>query len=482
MIWRQAAIVLVTVLQLVALMPTLFFFERFAFGDCGWPLTTDALLAEHPDWVPSRDFTYFYGLLTLPVDRAVFAVFGRRPEAVVGIFAFCALAIAFGAARTMAALQLRWLPSLYLIACSALVAIPRGFPSPSHALEAALLMNAIAEHAAGRLHRALLLALLAVLFKPSLGYVYGLYLVIAILRHPQPGLPRWRGLVPAAIAGVALVAGLSAMYGFEAVVRTQLPFTAMDAYRDADFGFFRGVGREFWDREPSTKFFLDDVAGFWLASSVVLLISAVRALWRWNEPGSNITVVCAMLHAVFVGMLFGNRWSWIYYPYILFVGTAVALNTWPVSIRSILSVAFIAVALWKQDHWVWDDETVLWETWVRTPETGHLCSPPAEAELWGRVRELGRQNPGRVFVLTRMGCPHLIAPEVDAPHSWCLIRAIASAEELNRVREQIRNSEWIVSPAWHDNDLMTWPEFAEDLKPFREEGSTPFFRMYHRVK
>ena len=35
---------------------------------------------------------------------------------------------------------------------------------------------------------------------------------------------------------------------------------------------------------------------------------------------------CAILHFVFAFALFGNQWSWIYYPYFLFVGTAVGLN------------------------------------------------------------------------------------------------------------------------------------------------------------
>ncbi len=481
--WRQAAIVIITILQLIALLPTLFFFERFAFGDCGWPLTVSVMMHEHPDWVPAIDFAYFYGLLTLVIDRAAFAVFGPTPETVVGLFAVSALAIAVGAGRTMAALKLRCLPSLYLISTSALFTIPRGFPSPAHAFEAALLMNAVADHAAGRLGGALVLVLLAVFVKPSLGYVYGAILVVAILRRPYEGIARWRLLLPAAGVGLALVAGLSALYSFPAVIRTQMPFTAMDAYRDADFGFFLGIGRGFWSREePSLQFFLNDVAGIWLVSSVLLVLLALRALPRYREPAAQITLTCAALHLVFVCVLFGNRWSWFYYPYFLFVGTAVALDGCRPRVRAVLCVLLIAFSIWKQDRWVWKDELTIWFTWVRTPETGNLASPPDEARLWGEVRELGRQNPDRVFVLTRMGCPHVLTPELGGPQWWCLIRSILTKEEKLRACERIRSADWIVSPNWHDNDLMAWPEFADDLKPFREEGSTPFFKMYHRQK
>jgi len=258
--------------------------------DCGWPLAVDALMTDEGR-KPVVDFSYFYGLLTLLIDRAAFAIFGRTPQTVVGLYGVCALAIAIGAVRTMAAMKLRVLPSLYLVVCAALVTIPRGFPSPAHALEAAFLMNALADHAAGRLGRALALVVLAVFVKPSLGYVYGLMLVVLILTGWPSGASRWRRLLPATGVGAILTLGLTALL--------RLAFGDPDpASLRRHGGLSRGRvrllprhGQGFWlPEEPTLAYYRDTIPGFWLASTIVLLVSAVRLLPRFRELGANLTI------------------------------------------------------------------------------------------------------------------------------------------------------------------------------------------------
>jgi len=479
--WRFAAVMLIAAAHFLNLLPTLLNFDRFAFGDNGWPLTVDVLIAEEHR-TPTADFAYYYGLLVLLVDRIAFALFGRTPETIVGLYAVCALAVAIGAARLMAALNLRLLPSVFLITCTSLIVIPRGFPSPAHALEAAFLMTALAAHARGRLDRALVFCVLAVLAKPALGYVYGLILVGLVLAGWPAGESRWRRFLPAAAVAAVLLIIVGIRFGIEPVARTLFPAAGLKVYGDEGVGFLFGAGRLFWLPEDPTLWYYTGVPGVWLASSLVLFAAALRMAPRWNQTEANVAVTCAVLHGVFLFALFGNQWSWIYYSNVLFAGTAVALNGLPRRLSGTLAIVLSIAAFVAQIAWLWGTDARTWVFTQRHVDTAGLYAPPEEAAEWEKVRDLGRQNPGRVFVLTRMGCPHLLAPELDAPRSWCLIRAVAPQAEMDRIREQIGRAEWIVSPAWHDNDLMTWPELAEVLKPFREEGSTPFFKMYRRAK
>ena len=484
--WLQGAVVLVAAAHFLNMLANSMLFAKFAFGDNGWPLTTDALLDDGLN--PVADFGYFYGLLTLVVDRAAFALFGRTPNTVMGIYAICTLAVAIGMARTLSAVKMRLLPSLFLISCAALSAIPRGFPSPAHALEAALLMTALAEHAAGRLHRSLALVTLAAFVKPSLGYVYGVILIGLILSEAS----RWKRLLPAAFIGAALLVALTVRFGWEAVVRTQLPFDAMKAYEKANFGFCFGSGRPFWlPANPEFDYYFGGVAAVWLLSSAVLGITALRLLPRFREPAASLAIACAILHFTFVFVLFGNEWSWIYYTYILFVGTAVSLNHWPRWIGGLVALGLLAVSVCGQYEWLWRRDAWTRANTVRSLETAELPAAADQATEWGQIRVMAAKYPERekVLLLTRMGCPQLLAPELDGPHWWCLIQGFSRESELDRARQQISKAEWIVSPDWHDNNLMDWPElkaresFEEVALPFAATGQTvpfKFFKLYRR--
>src|SRR5207248_2161158 len=87
--------------------------------------------------------------------------------------------------------------------------MPLGYPSPVHALEAALLVHALALHARGRYAAALVPAVVAVFVKPALGYPYAAGLALLALAHPPaPRTGRWRAgaLLPAAALHLGFVA------------------------------------------------------------------------------------------------------------------------------------------------------------------------------------------------------------------------------------------------------------------------------------
>lgn len=498
-------------------LPNILGFDRFAFGDEGWALTVDEMLDEGQK--PVTDFGYFYGLLTLLIDRALFAAAGRTPEAVAGLYAACALLVTVGIARTMVAAKLDRVSAAFLAVCAAYMVMPIFYPSPAHAVEAALLAHAIAFHAGGRPGRALALVTVAVFVKPSLAYVYGLILLVLILAGWPTGTGRLKRLIPATVAGVAILGTLIATFGWDAVVKTQLPFGAMKSYEESGFGFVNGSGRQFWLPDPPKppkpqdpnfylKFYLLTPATVWLLSSVFLVAAALRLLPHARRPAASATIACAVLHLVFVFVLFGNQWSWIYYPYILFVGAAVGLSEWnrialertqpaaappappaggepPAAEEEQSSgplapvgMILLVLAALGQVFSIWVGYADLWRTVRRSPVTAGLWFHPDKIEDWAAVRQAAKT--GRVFVLTKMGCPHLLAPEVDCPRTWCLARATVTPAELDRVRRGLAAAEWVVVPVWHDNDLMDWPELADAVKPFHEFKKLFSVTVYRR--
>jgi len=461
-----AALLIVAAAHFFNMLANSRLFARFAFGDNGWPLVVDGLLDDGLN--PVTDFGYFYGLLTLVVDRAFFAVFGRTPDATIGFYGVCALAVAIGMARAMIAVKMKPLPALFFVSTAALGTIPRGFPSTAHALEAALLMTAIAEQVSGRSHRSLALVVLAVFCKPSLGYVYGAVLLALLLRESD----RWKKLAPAAILGAILVLGLALRFGWEALLRTQLPFDAMRAYRNEGYGFLFGTGRLFWlPEKPDFDYYFGGVVGTWLIASAVLLISALRSRRRWREPIPGTILTCAVLHFTFVFVLFGNQFTYIYYTYVLFAGCAIGLNGWPRRLRGIVAVGLYVACVCGQSEWLWNRDCWTRNNTGRWTETAGLNAPVDLAREWGEVRRIAEKYPGdrrKALVVTRMGCPQFLAPELDGPHWWCLIEGFTDETELERARDQIRAAEWIISPDWHDNNLMKWKSFEDVLRPFRE--------------
>src|SRR5207244_4248029 len=112
---------------------------------------------------------------------------------------------------------------------------------------------------------------------------------------------RWRRLLPAAGIGLALFLVLGLRFGWDAVIRTQLPFEAMAAYSKAGFGFVYGSGKPFWlPAKPDFDYYFGGVAAVWLIASAVLGLTALRLLPRFREPAAGVTIACAILHFTFV--------------------------------------------------------------------------------------------------------------------------------------------------------------------------------------
>jgi hypothetical protein len=297
-------------------------FTRFAYCDSGSDLTIQALIAR--GLRPTIDFGYIYGLLPVWINSLWQAVFGTSPSACRGASFVCNLALAWGLARFSSsahvglvgiALIAAALPDMLLTSTLVLV----------HALEHALLVNALALQAAGRRGPALALATACLFVKPSMAFVYGFLLLIAIATNERG---HWRrSLAPAVVTGLTLAAMLATVYGIRPLLTTLLPGNGLEVYKQSGHGFFHGSGRAFWVIPGGgLRDYLRYEVGSWIAGSIVLvgggLSALVRAIRRETKRNDEVILTCAVMHVAFVLLFFGNRWSWTYYYAVLILGVA----------------------------------------------------------------------------------------------------------------------------------------------------------------
>ena len=383
------------------------------------------------------------------------------------------------------AARLGWWPRAVLLCAVPTAVMPLPYPTPVHAVEAALLVNALASQAGGRFAAALVMVTLAVLVKPGLGAVYGLVLVALVLGGCAGG-GSWRArlklFAPAAVVGGGIAVALGLWFGWGPLAETLLPVRAAQNYGDEKFGFFGGDGRRFWLPDAVHPFhYLFTPAGVWLAATALLVAGAVRRARRLADPVAGSVVACAVLHAVFVLFLFGNQWSWLYYSALLACGLAAVIGdgaataprrVWvvPLAVAALAVLGQVAPLAFVAQHWA---------AWERSPATAGLYALPADAAAWEGVRARGRTD--RVMVFANTGGAFVVFPELDGPRVWFLLRSTATPGEIERVRGQIRAANWLVLPHAGRPLYPEWPEFAADLAAFEPAGESPSFQLERRV-
>lgn len=476
------AVWLVAAVSVGRYLPHLVSLLAVTVDDRGWPLTVDAMVAD--GWRPSVEFGYFYGLLTVAIDRAWFALCGRTPVAAAALTVLGCALLTHGLLRFARAAHFgKWQRVVFVCALPFAV-MPLAYPTPLHAIEAALLVHALASQAAGRLAAALVFATLAVYIKPALGYFHGLALVLLVLTGRGGAPAAWRDrrltFIPAAIVAVALAVIFAAWFGVGPLVTTQFPVRALQNYGDENFGFFFGSGRAFWEPagNPVTRYLLFPV-GFWLLASVWLVVGAVRRVGKLRDPVAASVVTAAALHVVFVALLFGNEWSWLYYSALLVCGFCATVgknegagqNDWPIPV----ALAAVAVAGMLIQTWGSIDFLNRWE---RSPATAGLYADPGDAAAWERWRALGTRR--RVMVFARTGGASVVFPELDSTRVWFLLRSTVTPVEVERVRGQLRAADYLIVAKQENYRPPDWPEFRNEVEQFTEADESPSFRLLKR--
>jgi hypothetical protein len=480
-----AALLITEVVALTLLQAPNELFFRFAFGDSGTSLTINDLV--HRGFRPAIDFGYIYGLLPLLLNRIGFAVLGAAPRTCWWATLLCNTAMAWGLARFATAQRVGWVGVALLV-----VALPdllrSSYDVLVQALEPALLVHALAEQARGRRDRALALATAAAFVKPSMAYVFGLYLLVASVltierRHPRAWL---KALGPAVLTGTILALVLGATYGAGPLYCTLIPTAGIEVYRESRFGFFHGTGRDFWYRPGAglRGYFRYEI-GYWLAGTFVLIGGALESLVRWIRKvppkvahNDEVVLGCALLHLLFVTLFFGHRFSWKYYHSLFLLGLAALV---PRGRRHALVVAALAVlVLYTDKAWV----QALAHDWsARAPSatTVGLWATREDRLEWAHVLELTRGE--RPVLLADCEGATLLFPRFAPPMGAYFVPGHPVPAEVRRKAAQLASAQWIVKvgPAG-DRRFDRWPELgaARDGCTTVWEGN--LYQVYRRAR
>jgi hypothetical protein len=471
----------------VSRIPDFFRFDNVVFGDVGSVLTIDFLVIH--GYRPVIDFGYHYGLLPILLAHLWFRAIGRTPLALVGLAFLYNLIFVWGLAKLAVRLRMDTAGRLLLICSLGFMTLS----ATSHALEAVLLCNGLAQQAHGRYDRSLAFACAAVFVKPSMGYVYAGLLLLGIFF----GLRRIGGdktnnrvalLAPAAITGVGLSLLLAALYGYASLAETLLPFVGMKAYGVQHLGFFFGSGRYFWHPPGANwKYYLGTATGLWLAGSVYLVIVAVGCvsrLWRADAEGHEsdratidaVVVTCAACQVAFIFLFFGGPFSWFYYVYLIPVGIGAAsasgyatrVAAWCFCGLALLSYKASAAGVYQ-----------LWRTTAPSSQTAGLWMPPDEREEWLAILRLARAH--QLLVFSNESSAALLFPGFTPPTGVWLYPGLPNAQELQRAHQQLTRATLLIVPTMPiAGPVPNWQELAPALAEFNEIEKGKFFAVYQR--
>jgi hypothetical protein len=466
-------------------------FVRFAFYDAGSALHADAMWAQGLE--PTVDFAYAYGLLALSLQRGWFELFGTTPLAFEGLTLVYRAAIALGLLRL--ALALQWQRGTVLLLALCLPYVFTIYLNPTHPLESALLLHALAEQARGRSRRALALATICLFVKASMAYVYGLLLTLGLLRDWWCEQRTPRGFIarfgPAALVLTLCASALTLAFGLPAVLTTALPIAGMGSYANAGFGFFTERGRLFWAPPgASWKHYVLGPAGPWLLASLLLLgaclnhaVTRLRATHTSAPPDPSapmrqrMLLTIAALHFAFVFTFYGWAGSWTYYAYLPVLGATLLIDQsrWR---RAWIPAALVA-ALGLQSSF-----GLLWGAALykpRSAETGNLWVYKEQLEDWSNVRSR-IANAKAPYVLTN-GHLAAFAPELRVPQSWFLNPGLQLPHELDAMRADIQQSDVVVR--WNElGSLDPWlfPALESERERFAESYRGPYLTIMRRIE
>ena len=450
---------------------------QFAFYDPGTTLKGDMLLAK--GYVPTVDFGYTHGLLSLIYGRVGFGVLGRSPGAFLVLTLLLEMGMAWAVARILVAAGIGRKGVWVMLAALPMAVMP-AYLTLTHPLEAMLILLGLAAQAEGRRAQALALATVCVFVKPSMGYVYGFVLLMIIVwnvvRHRRVAIGERLGAIvrqvgPAAGVGVGVFVVLSLGFGMGAVVQTLVPTTGAKTYAATGFGFFRESGRAFWWPGNVVDFFITPACVFLLAAAASL-VGAVWAGWMLirrpvisprqivsRQRAWEILLTAGVLHTAFLVGFYGWPGSWSYYSYLPSLGLMLVVVLLPVrrDWRRVITLLVIVVLLVSHGSLIGTINQA-WRGKSRVAEAGNLWVYPAQFAEWQQALDATQGR--KTLVMTNGFVPRL-PPAVTMPDAWFPEPGIPTASEVARVKAQVEGTECVIVwweyrgfDVWNSAELM----------------------------
>jgi hypothetical protein len=287
-------------------------------------------------------------------------------------------------------------------------------------------------------------------------------------------------VAPAAIVLVSLTALLSCVYGLRTFLHTALPIEGATAYHSLNFGLMAS-GRGLWDPQglPWIFYFID-VAGFWIASTLILFGAALLLILTKTNDSlhcAEIVITCAILHLAFLALFFGNQWSWIYYSYLLVIGVAIAVDLNPIGRRIGVALCILALLSWT-DVAYWTHRW--WQTTAPDVATAGLWAPSDERTEWLQV--LSSVHGKQTVMLDSMGASELLFPGFEPPVSLYLTRGLMMPDDVRRKLDELSSAQMVVVPITMSSctGIPDAPEFASAMKDFEPRWSGKHFEVFQR--
>jgi hypothetical protein len=467
----------------IARLPVDMSFSRFAFFDYGANLTLQSLISQ--GYRPAIDFGITYGLLGILIGKAWFGCFGLTPLAYQWAMLTGAILFAWALARIFAERKIG-AAGLALLIVSFGFAYQSSYPSLTHCVEAVVLAHALAAQVRGSYRGALALATVEILDKPSMGYIYGallLMLIVLEIRRESGTVSNFIGVIlPAAIVFMVLSMVLISIYGVRSFLVTIVPIEGVINYRTVRYGFISGGGKYLWNLSGRVIPYFLDVPGYWMASTLYLLVAAVvqtaslirrRSLTRAGE----LIVTCAILHFSFVFLFFGPSVSWYYYSFLLAIGCGLTTEMGAEWRRAAVLLCVLATLSW------YTPASAIYTGWKSTspnPETAGLWSLPGEASEWNKVVEMARHE--KMVVIDIRGGVELMYPEFGKPVALFLSPGLMTEGDVTRTAARLSTADSFVVPGVTRlfDGLPDAPEITAAIGQFELEWKGYFFEVYRR--
>ncbi|HWE36584.1 MAG TPA: hypothetical protein VG406_08460 [Isosphaeraceae bacterium] len=466
--------------------PGLNSFTDFCFADFGADLCSFELMRRGR--VPVVDFGYIYGLIPLVLGDYWYRLTGLGPT---GWKLWCAATtIALVVSSCRYARRVEAGPAGWALMALALpILLSRKAVVFAKGIEPLLLIASLTALVGGRRGAALCWAMACVFVKSGLSACWAAALgALIVAREWRRPSRLARELAPAAGLGVALFAATAWRFGPLAATRSIVPLDGARVYAENHFGFFRGIGRNFW-APPGARwtYYLGTPAGSWLAASAVLVVGGVlaaRRLWlgRTSHAGRDEAVVlCAIAHTTFVTMMYGNAWSWGHYGYILILGVVAASTAGRLATAATIALAALSI---PADAGFLRHAANLWRRTAPSPATYGLHASDRERSDWAEIR---RRIDGESAALLAVSDGAAVIDRRFAPPCvFYLDHAEARPAEVEDKLQQLRACSMVV--CWTPVLLSymvppeRFPEFAPALADFEVVLDRPPFRLYRRVR
>ncbi len=462
-------------------------FDAYAFGDNGSNYTAQYLMRQGA--VPTVDFAWIYGLLPLEFGRVWTFICGNSPGGYHLSLILGHIVLLAGMARFLAAMEVTKAGIAFVI-----VTMPHwlatSYPNWTHLLEACLLVHALAAQACRRNGIALALVTASLFVKPSMAYVYGAWLVLWIFVEIFNDRERvadriLKSFAPAALTGLILGSYFSARYGVGPVLESLWPRTAMKIYQAGNFGFFFGIGRNFWmPQGVRIGYYFGGIVAVWLLSSVVLIVYSakvvlgiLRSRKRPNYHDLSI-LTCAVLHITFVTLFFGPQTSWFYYCFVLIMGVANLGSRgrrWDWLVVGLTGLGLLS--LWSTVN----SQIGLWKTTSPSSSTLGLWAKPEEARAWTQALE--RCKGLKTVLICGVGDADLTTDGFLPPVSCYLSPGMEDTPDAIAKEIQMKHAEAIIVPlVWGANvqHILEWPRLKSALTPFKTDSRDSHFLVLKR--